>query len=297
LREKIIKNKKKEIVEKLENDLNNVIEGDFIKLDKVQVIAPNGDIIINEVSFEIKQGQNTLIMGSNGCGKSSLFRILGRLWPIYKGNAILPKIKDVFFVPQRPYLVSGTFRDQIIYPDSFEDMKAKNIQDEDLLQILKKVHLFNVCKREGFDKIGEWKDILSGGEKQRVGIARILYHKPKFAFLDEATSAVSVDVEGNIYKHATDLGITLLTISHRPNLSKYHTHLLRFQEDKIVFEKLNVEVFSSLRDEKMKLENELANIPEMRKRLKNLCNLLGEETTVLMDTINTNQKSSLNKDE
>ena len=108
-----------------------------------------------------------------------MFRILGGLWPTYEGVLTKPHADELFYVPQVAYLVTGTFRDQIIYPDSHEDMLKKGVTDDDLEEILKVVNLVHVLKRETYDKIGEWKDILSGGEKQRLGMSRLLYHKPK----------------------------------------------------------------------------------------------------------------------
>lgn len=128
------------------------------------------------------------------------------------------------FLPQRPYLSIGTLRDQVIYPDGEADMRDKGRRDNELRRILEDARLGYLPDREGgWDTRKEWKDVLSGGEKQRMAIARLLYHEPRYAFIDEGTSAVSSDVEGYLYEVAKERGITLITISTRASLKKYHT--------------------------------------------------------------------------
>lgn len=136
------------------------------------------------MTFEIKPGMNTIVSGPNGSGKSSLFRLLSGLWPITAGTVIRPHFNKLFYIPQRAYLPAGTLRDQIIYPHTRSNTKAKGITDEDLLVHLKSVSLDYLVEREGgFDAVNDWNDILSGGEKQRIAMSRLFYHKPVFAIL------------------------------------------------------------------------------------------------------------------
>ncbi|KAJ2417037.1 ATP-binding cassette long-chain fatty acid transporter pxa1 [Coemansia sp. IMI 209128] len=207
---------------------------DSIRLVDVPIVAPStdpnigGELLVHPLTWEVRRGQHWMIAGPNGVGKTSVLRVLSGLWPAFAGMVERPEPSEIFYIPQRPYLSLGTLRDQVTYPHTYEQMQALGRTDDELMEILHAVHLAYLPAREGgFSARKEWKDVLSGGEKQRINLARLFYHLPRFAVLDECTSAVSADVEGLMYEHAKRLGITLVTISHRPALYKYHTFLLR----------------------------------------------------------------------
>lgn len=171
------------------------------------------------------------------------------------------------FLPQRPYLSVGTLRDQVIYPDGEMEMRDKGRRDHELKHVLEDARLGYLPDREGgWDTRKEWKDVLSGGEKQRMGIARLLYHEPRYAIIDEGTSAVSSDVEGLLYERCKERGITLITISTRASLKRYHTFnlTLGLGEDgsQWEWERIGTE------EEKMGVERELADLRERLSKVK-----------------------------
>lgn len=206
-----------------------------IRLETVPLVAPSpfplpGELLIDSLSFILRPGDHLLISGPNGVGKSAIARLLAGLWPVYRGLVSRPRARGtdgIMFLPQRPYLSIGTLRDQVIYPHSEMDMRESGRRESDLQLILDAVHLSYLPVREGgWDSRKEWKDILSGGEKQRMGFARLLYHEPAFGIIDEGSSAVSSDVEGLLYEKAKEKGITLVTISTRVSLKRYHVYNL-----------------------------------------------------------------------
>ncbi|XP_026739732.1 ATP-binding cassette sub-family D member 3 [Trichoplusia ni] len=220
-----------------------IYQDKIIRFDKVPLVTPNGDVLIKELSFEVRSGINVLVCGPNGCGKSSMFRQLGELWPIFGGTLTKPPKGKLFYVPQRPYMTLGTLRDQIIYPQTREEMSRRGRSDAQLLRFLDIVQLAYLTARDGaLDAVEDWMDVLSGGEKQRIAMARLFYHEPQFAILDECTSAVSVDVEGQMYQYCREVGISLFTVSHRKSLWKHHDHYLQMDgRGGYVFEEIDNE--------------------------------------------------------
>ncbi|XP_066153864.1 ATP-binding cassette sub-family D member 1 [Euwallacea fornicatus] len=254
----------------------NAATNNEIVLKDVPIVTPNCDVVCPALSFHLRPGQHLLITGPNGCGKSSLFRILSGLWPVYGGELTSPR-NSMFYIPQRPYMVIGNLRDQIIYPDTYADMINKQITEDDLRKIMQLVYLEHIVERDTFHEVKDWTDILSGGEKQRMAVARLFYHKPKYALLDECTSAVSIDVESHMYQTAIDMGITLLTITHRPTLWKFHTHILQFDgQGYWEFSKLNCSNRLDLKKEKEELLKKI-NSEERTARLKEINQQLGED--------------------
>eukprot|EP01012_Entosiphon_sulcatum_P066473 TRINITY_DN95737_c0_g1_i1.p1 TRINITY_DN95737_c0_g1~~TRINITY_DN95737_c0_g1_i1.p1 ORF type:complete len:698 (+),score=116.21 TRINITY_DN95737_c0_g1_i1:47-2140(+) len=217
----------------VERDVSTTVGGgkyvlsDSIIFDGVDIVSPDGQLLVKNLRFKVEPGVNVMVTGPNGAGKSSLFRVIGELWPLQCGTLHKPKREDVLFVPQKPYLVLGTLRDQIIYPHSKEDMQSLGITDDDLANLLATVDpRQSIVGTWKWDDVRDWFLTLSGGQKQRVAMARVFYHKPKFAVLDECTSAVSAEVESTIYQTAKDLGITIFTVSHRASLQRHHDFVL-----------------------------------------------------------------------
>ena len=242
---------------------------DGVRLENVPLVAPAihplpGTELLNSLSFVVHPGQHLLISGPNGAGKSSVARLVAGLWPVYRGLVSRPRTigtDGIMFLPQRPYLSIGTLRDQVIYPHSEMDMRDTGRRDHELSRVLEEVRLGYLPDREGgWDVRKEWKDVLSGGEKQRMAMARLMYHEPRYAFVDEGTSAVSSDVEGLLYEKAKAKGITLITISTRASLKKYHTFNLTLglgeEAEEWEFERIGTE------QEKMGVERELAALKQ-----------------------------------
>ncbi|MHC5717307.1 MAG: ABC transporter ATP-binding protein/permease [Nostoc sp.] len=190
-----------------------------LALENLTVQTPNYQkTLFSNLSVALQTGQGLLIMGDSGCGKSSLLRALAGLWNSGTGVIFRPELEEILFLPQRPYMILGTLREQLIYPNAKVDLS-----DEELHQVLHKVNLLDLAERfGGFEVEQDWSDILSLGEQQRLAFARLLVTKPKYAILDEATSALDINNEQHLYSLLVETGITFISVGHRPSLKKYH---------------------------------------------------------------------------
>jgi len=187
----------------------------------------HGRRLVKDLSLAISPGQGVLIVGPSGCGKSSLLRAIAGLWQTGSGRIIRPEKAHLLFLPQRPYMLLGSLRRQLLYPQQDSD-----IADQELLALLARVNLPDLATRfGGLDAEVDWAKVLSVGEQQRVAFARVLRAAPRYAILDEATSALDSANEEALYQALAGSGTTLVSVGHRPSILKYHAQVLALAGD------------------------------------------------------------------
>lgn len=201
---------------------------DQIVLDQVSLATPKGQrTLLQQISLTLQPEQSLVIVGQSGVGKSSLLRAIAGLWNTGSGAITRPTLSKMLFLPQRPYMVLGTLREQLLYP-----RVHRETSEAQLIDALKQVNLADLPDRVGgFDIELEWADVLSLGEQQRLAFARLLLARPRYAILDEATSALDLGNERLLYSKLRQMGTTYISVGHRASLLKYHDFVLELSQD------------------------------------------------------------------
>ena len=181
------------------------------------VALPDGRQLLSGAALSVQPGDSVLLQGPSGSGKSTLFRAFAGIWPFARGHVQVPG--DAVFMPQRPYVPDGKLRDALTYPNP-----AANFSDAQLRQALADALLPELASR--LDDSDSWSQKLSGGEQQRLAIARVLLKKPAWLFADEITSALDAEAEGVLYKRLADTvraaGGAMVSIAHRAAVGDFH---------------------------------------------------------------------------
>jgi ABC-type uncharacterized transport system fused permease/ATPase subunit len=206
-------------------------EAPDIVLDRLTLKTPDQQTtLIQSLSLTVTPGESLLIMGTSGVGKTSLLRALAGLWQSGSGHIARPNQKHLLFLPQRPYMVLGSLRQQLLYPNSSPDTT-----DNQLLDILQLVNLPELVDQfGGLDAIADWSVVLSLGEQQRLAFARLLVAQPTYAILDESTSALDATNEALLYQRLQATSITYISVGHRSSLKRYHQQILKLTKFGIV---------------------------------------------------------------
>lgn len=205
---------------------------DRLRLADVTISVPAMDEnkrtreIISSASCTIKSGEHVILKGPSGSGKSTLLRTLAGFWPYVKGHISMPAPSEIMFIPQKPYIPMGTSAEAASYP-------LETADEEILSPLLMECGLSHLMEKT--DTEADWSHILSLGEQQKLAFVRVFLRKPKWVFLDEATSAMDEETEEKMYRLLTALpGTTVISIGHRSTLDKWHNRVLRIENGKLI---------------------------------------------------------------
>jgi putative ATP-binding cassette transporter len=196
-----------------------------VALEELGITLPDGRRIVEAQQLSLAAGESVLLAGPSGSGKSTFFRAISGIWPFGEGRIRIPDRADVMVVPQKPYIPIGPLRAAISYPAA-----PGAYPDEDIRRALEDARIGFLADQLDREEI--WSQRLSGGEQQRLAIARALLKRPDWLFMDESTSALDEKLEGELYRMMTQRlpNTTIVTIGHRSTLHAYHRRRLDMTE-------------------------------------------------------------------
>jgi putative ATP-binding cassette transporter len=199
------------------------VQGNGILVSHVDLVPPRSSrTLIRDLSLEIDRDQRLLVVGPSGCGKTSFLRLVSGLWPAQTGRVQRPPEGELLFIPQKPYMLLGSLREQLCYP-----LTPSRFSDEQLRHVLVQVRLPELVQRyPDLDIKQDWPRLLSLGEQQRLAFARLLLNGPRFVVLDEATSALDVATERHLYQLLLERDMAFVSVGHRPTLTAFHDTVL-----------------------------------------------------------------------
>ena len=207
---------------------DRITSRDAIVVRHADLTPPGGEQpILRDLSLSIGEADRLLVVGPSGCGKTSLLRMISGLWAPSRGAVERPATGELLFIPQKPYMLLGSLREQLCYPTD-----ESRFSDDQLRHVLEEVNLATLSARyPDFDVKQDWPRILSLGEQQRLAFGRLLLNAPRFAVLDEATSALDVATEDHLYALLRQRELAVISIGHRPTLKDYHDTVLELSGD------------------------------------------------------------------
>ena len=197
-----------------------------ITAGRIDLALPSGQALMTADSLSFLRGDRTLISGPSGCGKSTLFRAIAGIWPYGEGTVQIPGGARVLFLPQKPYIPIGTLRDAVSFP-----APAGAFSDDQIRQALGDCLLPLMLGR--LDETQNWSMSMSGGEQQRLAVARALLHRPDYLFLDEATASMDESGEAHVYSILRERlpEASIISIAHRPAVAAHHEKRLTLVRD------------------------------------------------------------------
>ena len=207
-----------------ENPALQINDAQALDASGLTVALPTGAVLLADTELHARPGDRILLQGPSGSGKSTLFRTLAGVWPFARGH--VARTQDAMFIPQHPYFPNGSLREALAYPEP-----VSRYTDDAMRQALIDALLPDLVAE--LDAIDAWAQKLSGGEQQRLAIARVLLKQPAWIFADEATSALDAQAETSLYRKLLAMvdktGGGIISIAHRPSVAEFHTQRWELQ--------------------------------------------------------------------